>query len=118
MTEFSQYLSSVKVRLGMRSERELALKLGISTTSIYNIIKGSSIPDDDKCLKIAEISGDDADKILLLAHKCKASDKSRPIWDGLLKKVANMTVPALVLAIPSYQAIELTNSLIYYVKLL
>jgi hypothetical protein len=92
MTEFAKYLEGVKIKLGIKSDRELGLRIGITQPSICSIMKGLTIPTDDKCLKIAEIAGDDPEKVLLLAHKSKASEKSRPYWDSLLKKVVNMSL--------------------------
>lgn len=92
MTDFSKYLEGVKAKIGIKSDRELAFALGVTAGSIYNVTKGTGIPTDDICLKIAEIAGDDPEKVLLIAHKSKASEKSRPYWDSLLKKVANMSL--------------------------
>ncbi|MBI4847544.1 MAG: helix-turn-helix domain-containing protein [Nitrospirae bacterium] len=92
MTEFATYVEGIKVKLGIKSDRELALKLGIAPPSLCNIVNGHGIPSDDTCLKIAALAGDDPEQVLLLAHKSKASEKSKPYWDSLLKKVAAMSL--------------------------
>lgn len=89
MTEFTVYLKGIKAKLGIKSDRELAFKIGVSPAYISNMKLGQ-IPDDDVCLKIAEIAGDDPGKVLLLAHKSKASEKSKPYWESLFKKVVNV----------------------------
>ncbi len=91
MTDFAKYIESVKLRQGMKSDRELALKLGVSTTAMYNVTKGSGIPSDEVCVRVAELVGDDPIKVLLLAHACKASEKSRPYWDEVIKTVNNVS---------------------------
>lgn len=92
MTEFAKYLEGVKIKLGIKSDRQLAFMIGLTQPSMCSIMSGKTIPTDDIVLKIAEIAGDDPEKILLLAHKNKASEKSRPYWDSLLKKVVNMSL--------------------------
>lgn len=91
MTEFSKYIDGVKAKLGIKSDRVLAYQIGISTAYMSNL-KAGAVPDDDVAIKIASLADDDPEKILLLAHKSKASEKSRPYWDSLLKKVVEMSL--------------------------
>ena len=96
MTEFARYIEGLKAKIGIKSDRELAIKIGLSATAIYNITRASAIPTDDICLKIAKIAGDDPEKVLLLAHRSKASDAAKPYWDKILKAVVNMSLVALL----------------------
>ncbi len=113
MAEFAKYLDGIKAKLGIKSDRQLSFKIGISPAYLANIRIGQ-IPDDDIVLKIAEIAGDDPEKVLLLAHKSKASEKSRPYWDSLLKKVANMSLIIPLLLILSFNFVD-SSSLPRYI---
>jgi len=67
----------------------------LNAGSVYNVTKGVGAPSDDLCIRIAELVGDDPGKVILLAHKSKASEKARPHWDKILKAVAS-AVPVLL----------------------
>ncbi len=96
MTEFSKYLEDVKIKLKIKSDAELAIRIGKTQSYMSQVMRGMTMPTDDVCLKIAEIAGDDPEKVLLLAHKSKASEKSRPYWDSLLKKAVNASLIILI----------------------
>lgn len=101
MTEFAKYIEGLKAKLGLKNDSQLSFLIGVSPRAIYNITKGHSIPTDDICLKLAELAGDDPEKVLLLAHKSKASERSKPYWDKILKAVVNMSL-ILMLTLPLY----------------
>ncbi len=99
MTDFAVYLMGVKAKLGIKTNTQLAEKVGIAQTYVTRIVKGGYIPSDEVCLRIAELSGDDPEKVLLLAHRVKASPKSRPHWESIFKKVAASSLVILFILV-------------------
>lgn len=85
MTEMAKYLTEVKAKLGIKSDSQLALKIGISQTMVSHIMLGYTAPGDDVCVKIAKIAGDSPEYVMLLAHKSKATEATRPYWDHIFK---------------------------------
>ena len=88
MNELVSYLRDLKARLGIKSDRELASKIGMTQAGICNIMTGGGLPNDEHCVKIALLGGDDPAHIIALAHKSKASESMRPYWDRILKVLA------------------------------
>ena len=96
MSEFSIYLEGVKAKLGIKSDNQLAIKLSISQSAVAGWTNSGRTPEDETCIKIANLAGDDPSQVILLAHKVKASEKTRPYWDKIFKTCA---AAVLVLAL-------------------
>ncbi len=96
MTDFVKYLDGTMVKMGIKSGPQLALRIGVSQAYAHNIIRGIQVPGDDVCVKIAELAGDDAARVIALAHMVKATSASKAAWDKIFKAVA---AAALVLVI-------------------
>ncbi len=92
MTEIVAYLQNVKIRLGIKSDRQLAMKSEITQAAICSIMGGGSVPTDETCIRIALLAGDDPAYVIALARKSKASEASRPYWDRILKVLATAAV--------------------------
>ena len=98
MTEFVEYLRVVKTRLVMKSDRELAHKIGITGPAFSSIMAGISIPSEEHCVKIAQLAGDDPAYVIALARRCKAPESSRPYWDRILKVLATASMVGMLIA--------------------
>ena len=88
MNDMVRYLEGVKAKLGIKSDRALGVKIGMSSPAITSIMQGVTLPSDENCLKLAKLAGDDPEKVLLLANKSRAPENSKPYWDSILRKVA------------------------------
>lgn len=106
MTDFVKYLEGVKAKLGISSDRQFAGQIGVSQSFMSNMMAGWQVPEDDTCIKIAKLAGDNPERIILLARKSKASDTSRPYWEHIFalltepKKAAVTASLAFLLIIP------------------
>lgn len=98
MTEFSDYLKAVRFKTGIKNDRQLALRLGLSMAAIYNITRANTIPSDEICLRIAALAGDDPEKVLLLAQKSRAPEAAKKHWESIMRKVAASCAFFLVLS--------------------
>lgn len=99
MTEFAKYLTGVKAKMGIKSDNQLSIKLGVSQSAVQSWSVGGRVPEDDTCIKIASLSGDDPSQVILLAHKVKATDAAKPYWDKIFKTCA-AAVLVFVLMLP------------------
>lgn len=106
MNEFIQYIHEVMKEKGIKSATELGLLIGKKQSYMSSLMRGNHTPGEDVCIKIAEISGDSPEKVLLMAHTAYAKE-AKPYWENLLKKVANMSLIITVFSCVS----------VYYVKL-
>jgi DNA-binding XRE family transcriptional regulator len=87
MNTLVKYLEGGRSKMGMKSDRALALRVGITQSSMHNIMAGMSTPSDDTCMKIAELAGDDPARVIALAHMAKAPGASKKAWDKIFKAV-------------------------------
>lgn len=97
MSEVTEYIKSVKERMGLKSYTELGKLIGKKQSYMSMLMNEHLEPSEDVLMKIAEVAGDRPEYALLLIHKQKSSTATRPYWDTLLKKVVNMS-----LAIPLF----------------
>lgn len=104
MTDFVKYLEGVKAKMGITSDRQLAMKIGVSPAYFSNIRLGQ-VPHDDICLKIAELTGDNPEYVILLAHKSKANEATRPYWDHIFKVFEAIQKPALAASLALFLAL-------------
>lgn len=119
MTEIAKYLTGVKVKMGVKSDLQLALRLGISQGMVNKIMMGVATPGDEVCIKIAELAGENPERVILLAHKSKASEKTRTYWEHIFnllpepKKTAVAASLALLIAVPVLADFSLHNATQY-----
>lgn len=85
MNPISDYLRDVKGKKGIKSDRQFAIQIGLSTGMICNILGGANVPSDDACKKIAQFAGDPVEKVLILAAESRAPESSRTAWERILK---------------------------------
>ncbi len=111
MTEFSKYLGGVKAKLAIKNDYQLSIKSGIAYSTIQSWMKAGKVPEDDVCIKIANLAGDDPARVILLAHKAKASDVSKPYWNKIFKTCA-ATILVFVLCISVFNIIDPLPSMI------
>lgn len=92
MSEVTEYIKSVKERMGLKSYTELGKLIGKKQSYMSMLMNEHLDPSEDVLMKIAETAGDRPEYALLLIHKQKSSTATRPYWDTLLKKVVNMSL--------------------------
>jgi hypothetical protein len=81
MQDLSTYLQNLKEQLNIRNNGELATQLNIDEQRVTRWCNGEEVPDDDSCIKLAFIAGDDPAKVLILKHLSSASIMARDIWE-------------------------------------
>ena len=85
MRPIELYLEEVKKKAGLKTDKELALKLGIKPSSICHIKNGNNTPSEEHCKILAALAKEPFEKVLLLAQVSKASETSRSSWERILK---------------------------------
>ncbi len=105
MTEIARYLEGVKAKLDIKSDTQLAIRLGVSQAAVQKWMKTGAVPDDDMCLKIAEIAADDPAMVILLAHKSRASEATKKHWARIFKTVTAATFSLLLVAAAALPAV-------------
>jgi transcriptional regulator with XRE-family HTH domain len=81
MQDLSAYLQNLKEQLNIQNNGELAAQLNVDEQKVSRWCNGEEIPDDESCIKLASIAGDDPAKVLILKHLSSASIMSRAFWE-------------------------------------
>jgi len=81
MQDLSAYLQNLKGQLNIRNNGELATQLKIDEPRVSRWCNGEEIPDDESCIQLAFMAGDDPAKVLILKHLSSASLMGRDIWE-------------------------------------
>ena len=68
MTTTNEYLDALKIKLGARSDYDLAKKLNYSQSRVSNYRTGRSHFDDDTCLEVAQLLDLPAIEVVLNVH--------------------------------------------------
>jgi len=113
MKTIPEILDHVKEKKGIKNDYNLALQLGLTPNAIFKIRNNQSIPSDDTCIKLANLAGENAEKIILIAHATRAESKeATKIWNGILKKAIGFSIiivllsPTLTITTPARQSIH------------
>ena len=81
-------------------KKDLAHILGVSGGALTHYLKGEDVPDDEKCLRLAEFSGDDPKAVLIMAQASRAKQgKASLLWADIyetFKKASNFMIGAAV----------------------
>lgn len=86
MSDIQTYMETAKERLGTKSDRQLALALGLNPVSIHQWRREISFPSDQTMVRLAEIVGDDPREALLkLAIWRAKDDTTREVHKSILK---------------------------------
>jgi len=94
MQDLSAYLQNLKERLNIPNNRELATQLNVDEQRVSRWCNGEEIPDDDICIKLAFIAGDDPADVLILKHLSSASIMARAFWEKVsIKHRYGRTIP-------------------------
>jgi predicted transcriptional regulator len=102
MNEFAKYMDEVKQKVGIPSDRQLAMKLGEKQQNVSRYRTGETTAPVDFCEKLAELAGDEAAKVLMIAQMSKASEKTINSIRKILKCVAAATFVLLFTAITAH----------------
>jgi len=81
MQDLSAYLQNMKEQLNIQNNGELATLLHIDEQRVSRWCNGEEVPDDDSCIKLAFVAGDDPAKVLVLKHLSSASIMARAFWE-------------------------------------
>ena len=87
METVGEYLARVQGQLGIPNSQELAERLSLPVETIEGILRNEIIPEDNICLKIAYLAGDDPVFILAMAHFSSGSVLTKPYWEKILFKL-------------------------------
>jgi hypothetical protein len=86
MRDLSAYIRNLKEQLSTQKSEELAAQLDTDEQRVLRWCNGEEIPDDDSCIKLAFIAGDDPSKVLVLKHLSSASIMARAFWEKVSVK--------------------------------
>lgn len=88
-TDLGKFLLKLKQKNGIKSDLAFARFLGIPQPTIFRLIYQGGMPNDETCLKIANVTGTDPLYIIALAHKSASKLPAvTKAWNQILKKVA------------------------------
>ena len=86
MQDLSAYIQNLKEQLRIQKAPQLAAQLNIDERRVSKWCNGEEVPDDDNCIRLAWIAGDDPAKVLILKHLSSASIMSRAFWEKVTIK--------------------------------
>lgn len=110
MRPIEKYIRELMEKKGFKSYRQLSLALGMGPNEIFHIMSKGVTPSDDLCKKLAELSADPAEKVLLLAQISKAPEATRPAWERIFQAMAFTAVVAVMItAAPSPAQAEVSH---------
>ncbi len=114
MKTIPEILDIVKKKAGIKNDYNLGLKIGISTGAMFEFRHGKSIPSDDTCIKLANLAGEDAEKIILIAHASRAESKeATKIWNGILKKAIGFSIVIILISPTLFYTLSAQQSIYY-----
>lgn len=117
MKTIPKILDHVKEKAGIKNDYNLSLKMGLTPEAIRQFRNNKSIPSDETCIKLANLAGEDAEKIILIAHAARAESKeATKIWNGILKKAIGFSLIILLLSPTVTNLIQKSAYSLYYVK--
>lgn len=87
METVGKYLAGVQKRLCISNSKELAERLLISVDMVEDILGNEMVPEDELCLRIAYLAGDDPVLILAMAHYASGNVFTKPYWEKILFKL-------------------------------
>lgn len=94
MQDLSEYLRNLKEQLSIQKKEELAAQLNIDEQKVSRWFNGEELPDDDSCIRLAFIAGDDPGKVLILKHLSSAPITARAFWEKVtIKYLDGRTIP-------------------------
>lgn len=74
---------------GLPSDYALSKRLNCPASTISNWRAGRSLPDEKRCLQLAEIGGMDADLLAVKFNALRAqSEEGRTLWNRVAKRLA------------------------------
>jgi len=83
MQDLSEYIKVLQKQLKTQKNQELATLLNIEEQRVLGWCNGEELPDDDTCIRLAFIAGDDPARVLILKHVSSASIMSRTFWEKI-----------------------------------
>ena len=100
---FACYIDELADKHHLRSDSDAGRLLGHDRAAIHNWRHGKNAPDDDTCIKLADMLHREPAELLAAAALFRAkTPKARKVWGELVKRFASTTDNALaVLAITS-----------------
>jgi transcriptional regulator with XRE-family HTH domain len=97
-----KYLEQLKQQKGLTSDRQLALMLGMGTSTISQYMKGQRVMDDEACLAVAIALEFDEHKTmqLIMAAGIDRAEKAgqQSLWTVFSQRMAATAASALIVA--------------------
>ena len=132
MRTINDVLDRAKTVQKVKSDYKLSLTVGVSESSLSTYRKGTSLPDEINCKKLADAAGVDPALLVVEMQAQRAkSDEARAIWLDIAKRLqagfASCKLLALIAmfsiagaALPAWAAIGFASfsveQSVYYVK--
>ena len=86
MQELAEYIKDLKEQQKKLKKQGLAVQLNVDEQTVSRWSSGEEIPDDESCIRLAFIAGDDPAKVLILKYFSSSSNMSRPFWEKVYIK--------------------------------
>jgi len=87
MKKIKNYIELAHKKTGIKSQNQLARKIGISGASLSRIASGASIPSEGTILKLADLAGVSKEQALLERSYWLADAETKPIYHKILEGV-------------------------------
>ncbi|GEM_PF-1146039 len=93
MKTITEYLDHVKEKTGIKNDYNLGLELNLTPGAMFEFRHKKSVPSDETCIKLAKLTGENPQEIILIAHATRAkSPEAKQIWNGILKKAIGFSL--------------------------
>lgn len=96
MENITKLLDQVKAKKGVESDYALAKTLDLPKQRVSDYYKGSRVPDEFACLKIAEALGKPLNTIIATVKASTEKDgKRREAWENYMKSLGGLAASIL-----------------------
>ena len=105
MSIVATLLDKARSRKGIPTDMALAERLGRSRAVVSEWRSGSSYPDEDMIVHLAELAGDDGGEWLLAIRAVRSEGPAKKAWMALSKRLATSITVVLCVIVLSGNAL-------------
>lgn len=132
MKTAAEYLDIAKAATSAKSDSNLAMKIGVTRSSLHEWRHGKSLPSDETMLRLAKRANLNQDEALILLNFWRSNGEVKKRYERLAKALSKATLTVAITGIialkaPFYGHLEASKdnstvsrkaSTVYYEKLL
>jgi hypothetical protein len=110
--EILELMEIAKGKNGFKSDRALAIAIGMSQPAMFRIRQGFGFPSEDNMMKLGELAGIDKASALLFLNMWKAEGEAKQTYFEILSKIAPTVALCFIISIsfmastPAYATIS------------